>query len=610
MKRRAIAFPLSLAALALFALCGVAQAQWNTCGVGLCTNSTDQYLPVAASDNAGGTLVAWADHRSATASGTARWFIYAQRLDRQGFPQWASDGVQVAPDTARADSLFDQQNPAIIADGSGGAYIAWVDKHDYPSTDIYLQHLDASGTPAWATSDGGLGVCKAPRAQTNPVLVQDGAGGVIVVWQGSDGTYFDIFAQRVSAAGVPQWIANGVTVSNAARGQARPRAVADGSNGAFIAWQDERYISGTSGSLDVFVQRIDGSGLRQLKFVPVTGVVNPDSMRGVPLFGSTILAFNGDQRVPELILDGAGGVIVTCEDSRGATNPATYDRAIDIFAQRMSGSGTLLWTTSGVAVSTNNNEQRYPVLCTDGAGGTIITWHDYRKGANFDSDVYAQRINASGALQWGTSTTGVALYNLGGDQSYPNVVPDDLGGGIITWYDTRGASPNIYAQRLDPTGVAQWTAGGVAICGTPYGPYAHSTIADGLGGAIVAWQDGRTTNTDIYAARVNGGGGLGAPSIVLGVGDAAGTGLVLGAPSPNPTSREMSVRFVLPSGGPAVLELLDVTGRLVEHHEVGGLGPGAHVIQMGRAAALRAGLYFVRLRQNGRSLFAKATVIP
>jgi hypothetical protein len=90
----------------------------------------------------------------------------------------------------------------------------------------------------------------------------------------------------------------------------------------------------------------------------------------------------------------------------------------------------------------------------------------------------------------------------------------------------------------------------------------------------------------------------------------AADGLVLGAPSPNPTSREMSVRFVLPSGAPATLELLDVTGRLVEHHEVGSLGPGSHMIQMGRGATLRAGLYFVRLRQNGRSLFAKATVIP
>ncbi len=31
---------------------------------------------------------------------------------------------------------------------------------------------------------------------------------------------------------------------------------------------------------------------------------------------------------------------------------------------------------------------------------------------------------------------------------------------------------------------------------------------------------------------------------------------------------------------------------------------------MGRGVALRAGLYFVRLRQNGHSLLAKATVIP
>ncbi len=40
------------------------------------------------------------------------------------------------------------------------------------------------------------------------------------------------------------------------------------------------------------------------------------------------------------------------------------------------------------------------------------------------------------------------------------------------------------------------------------------------------------------------------------------------------------------------------------------MGPGSHELRLGRGLALRAGLYFVRLRQNGRALLAKATVIP
>ena len=598
-KKRVIASLLSLATLAVFGLCGVAHAQWNTCGAALCTNPRDQYLPVAASDGAGGTIIAWADHRSSTATGTSRWLIYSQRLDNLGMPKWAIDGVKVAPDSAVADTLFDQENPAIVADGSGGAYIAWVDKHRYPSTDIYLQHIDSNGAPAWATLDGGLAVTRAAHVQQNPTLVTDGAGGVIVVWQGSTGSSFDIYAQRVNPAGVLQWAGGlptaSVAVCAARNSQFRPRAIPDGASGAIIVWYDERLVVGISGGQDLFAQRLDGTG------APLW------TLNGVPVFGTATSSFAGDQRFPELISDGAGGAIITCE-----SGSFTTDHGYEIAAQRLNTLGAQQWTASGAIVCSASFDQRYPNLTTDGSGGAIIAWHDYRKGANLDSDIYAQRVNASGVLQWagGLPTGGVAVCTSIYNQSFPNVVTDGLGGAIIVWYDERGATPNLFAQRLDPLGAAQWTAGGVGICGTPYGTYAHSTFADGVGGAIVAWQDGRSTNTDVYAARVTFGGGLGAPAFALGVGDRRAGGLVLGAPSPNPTSRELSVQFVLPSAAPAVLELLDVTGRMVEHHEVGSLGPGVHVIRLGRAAALRAGLYFVRLRQNGASLFAKASVIP
>src|SRR5260221_8819678 len=118
--------------------------------------------------------------------------VYVERVINRGFLQWAGKGVRLAPAWARADALSVQQAPAIIADGSGGAFVAWNDKHNWPYTDIFLQHIDASGTPAWATLDGGLGVARAPFNQQNPALALDGSGGVIVVWQNSTGAFFDI----------------------------------------------------------------------------------------------------------------------------------------------------------------------------------------------------------------------------------------------------------------------------------------------------------------------------------------------------------------------------------------------------------------------------------
>ena len=594
MKRPSIASLALLVALAALAHAGMAYAQWNTCGVPLAATPDDQNLPVVASDNAGGAITAWADHRN-----PKRWMIYAQRVNSQGITQWLAQGVQVAPDTALADTAAYQQNPAILGDGSGGAYIAWVDGREPLYSDIYLQHVSGSGVPLWATSDGGVGVCKVFNVQQNPVLVPDGAGGVIVVWQDCrNGVNFDIYAQRVDPSGALHWTAGGVALCTAGDSQLRPQAIPDGAGGAIVTWYDYRSVTPSSGSADIYARRINASGTPQW-------VAN-----GVMLYDADI----GEQVLPNITSDGAGGAIVAWQDSRNGN--------YDIYAQRIDGTGARLWdpTTAtqvcGIQDQANPapNGQYSPVLCTDGAGGAIIAWHDQRKGSNVDADIYAQRVGSGGATMWTTNGVGMCVEpgtpTYGRPQLYPGVVVDGSGGAIVYWYDERGTAPNLYAQRVDPTGLTLWTPNGVNICGIPYGQYAHDAVADGAGGAIMVWQDGRGNNTDVFTARVDTGGGLGAPSGQLGVDSGASGGLGMVALYPNPTVRDLSVRFVLPNGAPATLDLLDVTGRLIERHEVGSLGSGAHTLVLGRGARLRAGLYFVRLEQGGRMRLARASVTP
>jgi hypothetical protein len=100
------------------------------------------------------------------------------------------------------------------------------------------------------------------------------------------------------------------------------------------------------------------------------------------------------------------------------------------------------------------------------------------------------------------------------------------------------------------------------------------------------------------------------PALVTGV-EGGATELALRPPTPNPgDGRSLSVEFVLPSAGAARLELLDVTGRRVRALDVGGLGPGRHLLDLTGARPLHAGLYFVRLTQAGRFALARATVSP
>lgn len=204
----------------------------------------------------------------------------------------------------------------------------------------------------------------------------------------------------------------------------------------------------------------------------------------------------GDQRYPQPISDGSGGAIITWMDFR--------DGNFDIYAQRVNGAGVVQWTADGVAISTAAGEQSFPQLISDGSGGAIITWMDFRNG-NFD--IYAQRVNGAGVAQW--TADGVAISTASDDQNNPQLIPDGSGGAIITWWDHHNGSWDIYAQRVNSAGIVQWTADGVAISTAAGDQENPQIISDNSGGAIITWQDYRNiSNADVYAQRVNSAGAV------------------------------------------------------------------------------------------------------
>src|SRR6267143_2061807 len=172
-----------------------------------------------------------------------------------------------------------------------------------------------------------------------------------------------------------------------------------------------------------------------------------------PAVNTAISTAANNQTYPAITSDGSGGAIITWQDLRSGTS-------IDIYAQRINASGAVQWTGNGVPISLAASDQVYPVITSDGAGGAIITWYDYRSGTNYD--IYAQRINASGAVQWTGDGATISLAANG--QYNPLITSDGSGGAIITWYDNRsGTSYDIYAQRINASGAVQWTGDGVPL---------------------------------------------------------------------------------------------------------------------------------------------------
>ena len=435
-------------------------ASGTIANVAVCTALYDQLAPALTRDGSGGGITVWQDYRSGQLD------IFAQKMTSSGMAGWSVDGIPVCK------APGNQTTPRAIPDGAGGAIVVWQDGRADSTTDIYAQRISSLGGTLW--SNVGVAICTAVNQQRRPVIVADGLGGAIIAWIDERALGSDVYAQRINAAGVVQWAANGVALSTATGAAQGLSIVTDGQRGAIVAWQDLRSDGG-----DVYARRVNESGAPQWT-----------------ADGVAVCATTGAQDTPVLEADGMGGAIVGWADARGA--------AKDIYAQRVNASGAAQWAANGVGVCTASGDQQAPGLSADGASGAFVVWQDGR-GASLD--VYAQRVNGSGVAQW--AANGVGVCTAAADQMAPAITADPVGGAVVAWSDARTPTngADIYVQHLTTAGASQWAANGVLVCDAANGQDAASVVADGVGGAAVVWRDLRSGSySDLYGQRVDATG--------------------------------------------------------------------------------------------------------
>ena len=438
-------------------------ADWTVNGVPICTAPGLQGAPVIASDGTGGIIVSWAD----IINYPNDWDIYVQRVDSMGELCWTTSGIPIG------SGEYSKPERQIVADGSGGAIIIWEDYSAEDTVSVFAQKVNTSGLVQWTA--GGVALSKGLNFRTVP----DGAGGAIIAFCRINEAGSDIYAQRVAASGGIPWGSEGVTICSADGNQANVCIATDNTGGAIISWTDPR----DGMEAHIYAQRIDASGIVQWA---TDGVV--------------ICEFNYPfQYSPEIVSDSAEGAIITWADYRSGLG-------LDIYAQRIDVYGTVQWATDGVLICGAAGIEAHPKALSDGGGGAIIVWEDDRSGSD---DIYAQYVNPAGMVQW--MADGNAICTAVDDQIGPCLVSDSCGGAIIGWCDQRsGSTYDIYAQRIDITGSLQWPTQGVPICTENedqlYTIY-DQVVPSGSGGAIFAWQDQRDgTEGDIYAQVVSATG--------------------------------------------------------------------------------------------------------
>lgn len=387
--------------------------KWTANGVPVSEATNDQPssdpIVITASDN-GGSIIAWTDARTRPVA------VYAQKLDSSGTALWTADGILIAANSS---------SPAILDDKNGGAYIIW-QSSTAGNLDIYLTRILATGSidqnfnPPLVLSGGG-------DNDTNPQITWADGTNVIISFETDDGISKSITVTKIdTATQTATWASNAI-IESASYDVGNHDMVSDGNGGAYVAFEEQ---NGTD--YNIYLQRVDSTGN-----LDISGT------------GKSICNSTGSQMNPHLVSDNLGtpsGVIISWDDPR----VGSYT---DIYAQRVDGDLISRWVLNGKAISitSDSKSQSDNKIISNGANGAIIIFVDNQ--GTF-TDIRAQHLNSAGSILW---TTGGESIETDQTANYTDANPSAISAGngdaIVAW--TRapgsGATTDIHAQYIKDT---------------------------------------------------------------------------------------------------------------------------------------------------------------
>lgn len=464
---------------AAFAVATPVQAAWNpdaqsgAIPVVATSSPLTPLYPASVADGAGGVYIVWNDFRS---NATNQDDVYLQHVSAAGTALWTSNGIAVAtgaPSQGRAH---------LCSDGAGGVIVTWQDSRNGAANyDVFVQRYNSAGTALWTA--GGVDLTPVAGNQLGPDITADGAGGAVVIWTDNRTGIYGVYVQKINATGAQQWLANGVLCSDGTHA-AGGVIVSDAAGGV---WVDFSSTNGNAYS-SIYAQHVNVLGSRLFA-----------------IGGFAIAQTGFDQNSLQAVPDGSGGQIVVWSDFRtaGIVAPA---------AQHVAPSGAITWGSTGQVLRSNVAQGSYdgPFIVSDNAGGAWVAWDESRAADNSLQDIYVQHCFMSGVTQ--LTAGGLDICTATGLQSLGTLCTDGEGGVIAAWSDYRsGVAGQGYAQRLNAAGSVQWTGNGLLFEGLA-SAFSWTGSADGNGGAIIVVDDDRAGLDQLFAQRLDHYGVLGNPS--------------------------------------------------------------------------------------------------
>lgn len=300
---------------------------------------------------------------------------------------------------------------------------------------------------------------------------------------------FILFFAALSFSGLAQWSSDptvNLMIADTTGEQDLPKSVSCPDGSTYISWFDSR-----GGSYAVYMQRL-----------------NPE---GVKLWGSQGLLISNNPQNSSLV-----DYDLTCDAQSNAIVVFTDIRSgdLDVFAYKISPAGQFLWGANGVALSSGTGYEANPTVAVTSDGNVVVAWiyavNPYK--------VYMQKLDATGAKQWGATPLIYGSATEG--YNFPKIVPSDNGSVIVSHKVTTGNFPaqtvKLAAQKFNSSGVAQWGTGGVWVqsLGKVMAFTAQYSESDGANGVIVAWHDDRNSINlqSAWVQRVKSDGTLAFPA--------------------------------------------------------------------------------------------------
>lgn len=374
--------------------------------------------------------------------------------------------------------------PAVANNTRNGEYlVVWQERQD--NADIYAQRFSYRGQPLGLN----IHVSTAAKNQERPAVAYSTASNeYLVVYQSGDGegpgaAQNHIYGQRITWDGGRPGGAR--QLSELTDWHVHPDIAYNSQNDEFlVVWQN--------GTVDVLGQRVAGTG----------DLVDRNLY---------ICTAHRQQNYPSIAYNPhANEYLVVWDDHRSNTR-------YDIYGRRVSGGGVL--QGSDIPISTAREDHLKPEVgfCI-ATNEYLVAWPDGR----LYPDLYGQIVTEAGYLNgstlnlatdpWGDLDPGIAFNPLSGEY-------------LVVW--ARNYYWDIMARRISTSGIKLGSE--ITVCG--HSEKQHVPVIalnPHTGGYLVAWEDYRNSNADIYA-YVYPGSGVPGPT-------ATPTRTLISAPTPTRTS--------------------------------------------------------------------------